>query len=62
MATPVLIDCDPAVSVGSGLSTSPDFILIDGERPELSPSHSLTSALVYSASATSSTASSATVV
>jgi 5-methylthioadenosine/S-adenosylhomocysteine deaminase len=27
-----------------------DFILIDGERPELSPSHSLTSDLVYSAS------------
>jgi len=26
-----------------------DFILIDGERPELSPSHSLTSDLVYSA-------------
>jgi 5-methylthioadenosine/S-adenosylhomocysteine deaminase len=27
-----------------------DFILIDGERPELTPSHSLTSDLVYSAS------------
>lgn len=36
----------PEIEVGRAA----DFILIDGERPELSPSHSLTSDLVYSAS------------
>lgn len=36
----------PAIEVGR----TADFILIDGGRPELSPSHSLTSDLVYSAS------------
>jgi 5-methylthioadenosine/S-adenosylhomocysteine deaminase len=35
----------PEIEVGRAA----DFILIDGERPELSPSHSLTSDLVYSA-------------
>ena len=36
----------PEIEVGR----TADFILIDGDRPELSPSHSLTSDLVYSAS------------
>jgi 5-methylthioadenosine/S-adenosylhomocysteine deaminase len=36
----------PEIEVGRAA----DFILIDGERPELVPSHSLTSDLVYSAS------------
>ena len=36
----------PEIEVGRAA----DFILIDGERPELAPSHSLTSDLVYSAS------------
>jgi 5-methylthioadenosine/S-adenosylhomocysteine deaminase len=36
----------PEIEVGRAA----DFILIDGERPELSPSHSLASDLVYSAS------------
>ena len=36
----------PEIEVGRAA----DFILIDGERPELAPSQSLTSDLVYSAS------------
>jgi 5-methylthioadenosine/S-adenosylhomocysteine deaminase len=36
----------PEIEVGRAA----DFILIDGQRPELAPSHSLTSDLVYSAS------------
>jgi 5-methylthioadenosine/S-adenosylhomocysteine deaminase len=36
----------PEIEVGRAA----DFILIDGQQPELSPSHSLTSDLVYSAS------------
>jgi 5-methylthioadenosine/S-adenosylhomocysteine deaminase len=36
----------PEIEIGRAA----DFILIDGQRPELSPSHSLTSDLVYSAS------------
>jgi 5-methylthioadenosine/S-adenosylhomocysteine deaminase len=36
----------PEIEVGRAA----DFILIDAERPELAPSHSLTSDLVYSAS------------
>jgi 5-methylthioadenosine/S-adenosylhomocysteine deaminase len=36
----------PEIEIGRAA----DFMLIDGQRPELSPSHSLTSDLVYSAS------------
>jgi 5-methylthioadenosine/S-adenosylhomocysteine deaminase len=36
----------PEIEIGRAA----DFILIDGNRPELAPSHSLTSDLVYSAS------------
>ena len=43
---------DPAALTAAEIEVgrAADFILIDGERPELSPSHSLTSDLVYSAS------------
>jgi 5-methylthioadenosine/S-adenosylhomocysteine deaminase len=44
--TPALGLPGPEIEAGRAA----DFILIDGERPELSPSHSLTSDLVYSAS------------